>query len=445
MKPRTLLLLLALFTVLGFSSASETQAKGAARHVVLISLDGFAAYNLDDPKASLPNLRRIAREGVRADGMSVITPSVTWPDHTTLVTGVTPARHHVIANGVIEPNAQTGRLATNPRHSKLEMCKVPTVYDLAHAAGMKTAEINWPVTRDAPTLDFRFPDHPDAVRYATPSLLKELEQNGLFDAPTQASFGPAGSVRRDEIWTNAAAHLIRVHKPNLLLLHLLNTDGVQHAHGPLTNEAYTALSLADRQVGDVLAAIKDAGIEKRTAVMVTADHGFMRVTKEIRLNPWLKRTGYDGAYVIPEGGVDYVYLPPSSQKPETVAKLRQALAALEGVAAVYEPKEYAAIGFPTPEQSPQAPQLLVDAKEGYAFSNAADGEDIVTLPRATGTHGYVHTNPKMDAVFVARGAGLRTKARIGRIKNVDVAPTIASLLGLRMEGIDGKPLSDILR
>lgn len=442
MKSKAIPFLLSLFLVLAVASPREIEAKSAARHVVLITLDGFAAYNLDDPRASLPNLRRIAKEGVRAEKMTVANPSVTWPNHTTLVTGVTPARHGVIANGIIEPGA-SGRLTINPRHSKTEMCKVPTIYDLAHAAGMKTAEINWPVTRDAETLDFRFPDHPEMIRYTTPSLLTAIKDLGLLTPPSQEQFNAAGSVRRDEIWTGAATHLIRSEKPNLLLLHLLNTDGTQHAHGPFSNEAYTALALADRFVGDVVAAVKDAGLQKSTAVIITADHGFVRVTQQIQANAILKRAGPEDAYGISEGGVHYVYLPKAT--PESTARARAALRGVQGVEAVYDPSEYGALGFPTPQQSPQAPQLLVAAKDGFAFSNAFEGEDVVTSAKATGSHGYVHTQPKVDALFVATGAGLRAKSKVERLRNVDVAPTIARLLGLRMENVDGKPIVEILR
>ncbi len=441
---RTLPLLIALIALAAFAGPRELVAKSPARHVILITLDGFAAYNLDDPRAALPNLRRLAREGVRAEAMTVSNPSVTWPNHTTLVTGVTPSRHGVIANGIIEPGP-SGRLIINPRHSKAELCKVPTVYDLAHARGMKTAEVNWPVTRDAPTLDFRFPDHPEAIRYTTPSLLTAMKDLGLLSPPSQAEFSEAGSVRRDEIWTGAATHLIRTEKPNLLLLHLLNTDGTQHAHGPFSNEGYTALALADRFVGDVLAAVDDAGLRKSTTVIVTADHGFIRVTKQIQPNAILKRAGLDDAYGISEGGVHYVYLPTAAQRPEIVAKAKEALREVQGIQAIYEPSEYGPLGFPTPQQSPQAPQLLVAAKDGFAFSNAFDGDDVVTPPRATGSHGYLHTYPKMDALFVATGAGLRPKRKLGRINNLDVAPTLANLLGLRMENVDGKPLEEMLR
>src|SRR5580658_2661231 len=72
-----------------------------AEHVVIISVDGFPAYLLDDPKAPIPNVRRLAHDGVAAAGMRVVNPSVTWPNHTSLVTGVRGDKHGVLANGIL--------------------------------------------------------------------------------------------------------------------------------------------------------------------------------------------------------------------------------------------------------------------------------------------------------------------------------------------------------
>jgi predicted AlkP superfamily pyrophosphatase or phosphodiesterase len=292
--------------------------------VVLISIDGFAAYNLDDPRVPLPNIRRLAAEGVRAERMTVSTPSVTWPNHTTLVTGVPPGRHGVLANGRIEAQPD-GTYRIDPRRSKAELCRAETVYDVARAAGLKTAEVNWPVTRDAPTLDWRFPDHPSPIRYSTPALVQSLVELKLLKEPTDAAFTAIGSVARDEVWTGAATHLIRKERPNLLLLHLLYTDGVQHAYGPGTSEAHAALALADRYVGDVLQALREARIADRTTVLVTADHGFIRTTKNIAPNVRFREAGLirpatgaaaeHDAYALSEGGLALVYAKRARSEP----------------------------------------------------------------------------------------------------------------------------------
>ena len=112
--------------------------------------------------------------------MKASTPTVTWPNHTTLVTGVTPARHGVVGNNYFD--RATGKkvtLISDPVFDKDEIVKVPTVYDLAKAAGMKTTAIRWPATRNARTLDWTIPDVGTLEllrKYTTPALLAECEK-----------------------------------------------------------------------------------------------------------------------------------------------------------------------------------------------------------------------------------------------------------------------------
>src|SRR5688572_11740177 len=109
------------------------------RHVVIISVDGFAAYLLDDPKAAVPNIRKLAREGaVVAGGMTVSNPSVTWPNHASLVTGVRPEKHGVLANGVLVRGAADVPVFVDPKRDQKDLVRGPTLFDVAHAAGLTT-------------------------------------------------------------------------------------------------------------------------------------------------------------------------------------------------------------------------------------------------------------------------------------------------------------------
>src|SRR5262249_579638 len=99
------------FALLFIFAQTHVSAAGSAAHVVIISIDGLPAYLLDHAKARMPNLRRLAGEGVSSAGMHVVNPSVTWPNHTSLVTGVRPERHGVLANGMLVRGA-TGSVVT---------------------------------------------------------------------------------------------------------------------------------------------------------------------------------------------------------------------------------------------------------------------------------------------------------------------------------------------
>src|SRR5262245_35672271 len=112
----------------------------AEPHVVVISIDGLPAYLLNDPRASLPVIRGLAKVGAAApDGMRVSNPSVTWPNHTTLMTGVHPERHGVLFNGLLERAGEGKAVRVNPAKSQHELVRVPLLFDRLREAGLTSA------------------------------------------------------------------------------------------------------------------------------------------------------------------------------------------------------------------------------------------------------------------------------------------------------------------
>src|SRR5262245_50487984 len=112
---------------LGSVHAQAVPAK--ERCVVVISIDGLPAWAWDDPKLPMPTLRKLAREGILAKGMTVSNPSITWPNHTTLVTGVRPAKHGVLFNGFPVRQGERAPVKIEPGHDKSELVHAVTVYD----------------------------------------------------------------------------------------------------------------------------------------------------------------------------------------------------------------------------------------------------------------------------------------------------------------------------
>ena len=246
--------------LLTFCSFGMNVANAADSHVVVIAIDGFPAYLLSDPAAPIPTIRKLAAQGAVAEGLRVSNPSVTWPNHTTIVTGVHPAKHSVLFNGVLTRGEPGRPVAVDPKRDQKDLVAVPTVYDMLHGKGLRTAAINWPCTRNAKTLDDNFPDVPDQISHTTPRLRDELVPLGVLPDPTDAAFKSASAPARDQIWTAATTQVIRARKPHLLLLHMLICDGVHHKYGAQTLAGYTAVAMADAQVRDVLTALDEAGI-----------------------------------------------------------------------------------------------------------------------------------------------------------------------------------------
>lgn len=406
------------------------------RQVVVISIDGLPAYAFGDPNVSLPAIRRMAREGAIAEGMTTVNPAVTWPNHTSMVTGVSPARHGVLFNGLPVRGGEGKPLRVEPWRPKEELVLAPTVYDMAHAAGLTTAEVDWVAIQKAKTITWSFAERP-AVDEAVP---REMMEAGLVTEAEIRDFAKMQIVRRDEIWTDAAVHILKKHRPNLSLFHLLATDSSQHRYGARSLGGYTAMGLADARVKQ----IADAAGPGAT-IFIVSDHGFKTYDRVIHPNALLAAKGLgEDVWVIPEGGSAMVYITRPGKKAELGPRLRTELAALRGVSKVVEPSEFAAMGFPAPNE--RMADLVLLAEDRFSFDGTATGESVTDVPAGStpGAHGYVNTDPAMNAAFVASGAGIKRGVKLGAVRNLDVAPTLARLLGLEMKNIEGRVLTEIL-
>lgn len=444
-----------LFMLILAGAATTQSAERPDRHVVLISVDGFPADLLHDPSAPVSTIRRLAARGVAASGMTVSNPSVTWPNHTSLLTGVRPDMHRVLFNGVLEWKPGLP-VKVDPRKDRAELVHAPTIDEALHQAGQTVAAINWPCTRNAKSIDFDFPDVPETFEYTTPAFLQELKEAGVLSDESIAGFMRRSPAARDEVWTDAAVHVIEKHQPNLVMLHLLNVDAVHHKYGPGTWAGHTALAFADTCVGRVLGAIRRAGIADSTTVIIVADHGFQSIPKTLQPNVLLRKAGLltvEGgkvstarAHVYPEGGVGMLYLTVRERAEADRKQVLELFRDQEGIADVLTPQAFAKLGLPQPDDDRQMADLVLVAKDGYGFNRTAAGDEfVVTSTSTVGTHGFLSTNPKMNAVFVAAGAGIQRGAELREIENIDVAPTIARLLDVKFNSAVGRVLSECLR
>ena len=344
--------------------AIPTSAAAAERYVVLIMIDGLPAYLLDDPQASLPVIRGLASEGVAADaGMIVSDPSITWPNQTSLVTGCHPDRHGVLFNGLLERRGPGQLVQYFTSKSQQELVRVPLLFDVLKQAGNTSAAINWPCTRGSKSIDDNFPDVPGPLAHTTPRLKDELARKGLIER-----FKWGNDMVQDEIWTEAACHIIRDRMPRFLALHLNNVDTVHHRYGPKSPAGYAAAAANDANVGRVLDALEDAGVRDRTTVFVVADHGFAAAPKLLKPNVILRREGLlkveagrvksGRVLAVADGGIAMVYLTdPSTARSDHEAVLRLFRGA-PGISTVLEPKDYAALS-PAP-----AERQRVDGRPG---------------------------------------------------------------------------------
>jgi predicted AlkP superfamily pyrophosphatase or phosphodiesterase len=452
---------LLIIPVIHLLSATVSAAPEADRIVVMISVDGLAGYYIDDPKAEMPNIRALASDGCRASLMKASTPTVTWPNHTTLVTGDQPARHGVVGNNYFDRDSKKiVTLISDPVFDKDQIVKVPTIYDVAKADGLKTAGIRWPASRNAKTLDWTTPDCSSvkiSTTYTTPALLDECKAAGIDlyvpGATTKPDLVPE-SPDRDEVYTQTFNMILHSHRPNLALLHLVNVDYTEHLKGPQSADAYAAVKAADAQVGEVWNELKKDFPDKAT-LLIVSDHGFSPIHRAILANVMLRDAGLEevkglrevngSVYVVTQGGAAMVYILDTANRDSIIDKVRKTFTDVEGVASVVTSDHFKDYGVADPKDDPHAPDMILFAKEGYNFGDTAGGVlSFNEKPEHSGSHGHDPNLPDLHATFVAWGTGIQTGANLGEIQNIDVAPTIAKLLHIDFPNTDGKPLDAAL-
>ena len=125
------------------------------------------------------------------------------------------------------------------------------------------------------------------------------------------------------------------------------------------------------------------------------------------------------------------------EEPKVIALLKS----VEGIAEVITPDRFAALNLPQPGKDPQMFDILLTAKPGYSFSGATGGAVTAAVPQQAGSHGYLAEDPDLDAIFIASGYGVKPGAKFDGVRSIDVAPTIAKLLGVSLPNVKGKALT----
>ena len=435
-----------------FLVAVPLAAQPRADHVVLVSVDGFRPdFYVPGSSWPAPNVQQMARDGAHAEGVRGVFPSVTYPSHTTIVTGALPARHGVYYNRPFEPAGQTGHWYWHE-----SAIQVPTLWDAVRAVGRKTAAISWPVTVGAP-IDLLVPEvyslDPNVDRLlpmregSTPGLWQELEREatGRLNQRNYSS----SYITRDDTTAAIAAYVLETHQPALIALHLITTDSAQHAHGRESDRARRAVAAADRAIGAIRDAAERAGILDRTAFVITGDHGFVDLHTQIMPNVWLAEAGLHGtepdrgtwrATFHATSGAAFLHLNDRADDAATAA-VRDILAALPAsihrLFRVVERDELDAIGA-----APNAPFALTGTL-GVRFGSDASGDPV--RPTDGGTHGFFPTDfPEILTGFVGWGAGFEHSRTVHRMALTDIADLIALLLDIDFESPDGAPPLGVL-
>jgi predicted AlkP superfamily pyrophosphatase or phosphodiesterase len=430
-------------------AAAANSAFGAS--LLMISVDGLKPEYVLEAEAhglKIPFLRSLLRDGAYARGVNGVWPTVTYPSHTTLLTGVSPAEHGIYNNLEFDPK----NTYANAWFWYARQIRVPTLWQAAHEAGLSTASIGWPVSVGA-GVDFLIPEYwrvarltdvdpSDALLMAVMSRPDDLLQK------MQARLGPYmrgndPSPPGDEIKTRYALDIIKTQKPKFMTIHLSSLDEQQHKFGPFSAQANQDLEVIDDQLARLFAASR--ANDPNAIAVVVSDHGFVRITHKVNLmQPFLRAGliqsgGEWKAQPWSGAGMAAVMLhdPADSQTEAQVRDLLQTMKADpgNGIAEVLERDAIKKRGA-----FPDASFLIIMRLGYYALADATSPL-ASEIQGTSGSHGFSPDYPEMRAAFFISGPGIAHHRDLGLIDMRQIAPTVAQLLGVHLPAAAQPPLT----
>jgi predicted AlkP superfamily pyrophosphatase or phosphodiesterase len=429
-----------------FAQSASTQSS-VRQPVLLISIDGLRPADVLDAQQRglhLPNLQAFLKQGSYAHDVRGVLPTLTYPSHTTLITGVSPNVHGIGSNLTFDP--------TNKNQQGWDWyasdIRVPTLWDAAHAAGLSTANVHWPVSVGA-QVDWNLPqiwrtglpdDRKLVAALSTPGLLPSLEK----DLGPYAD-GIDESLAGDQNRTRFAIHLLETRKPQFMTAYVTALDTEQHATGPDTPTSRKTLEGIDALIGDLAAASRR--VHPDGVIAIVSDHGFAPVKQDINFYaPFIKAglvTVKDGtitdwqAAVWNDGGSAAIVL-----KDPNDAAVKTKVATL--LKQLQDDPRYEI------DHVLDHDQLVAQGGTGMAswFVLLKIGYELGVTPDAPlpapghflGMHGYDPATSEMRSTFLIEGPGIPAGKNLGSIDMRDIAPTLAKLMGASLPQAQGHAL-----
>lgn len=433
-------------------------AAALARPVLLISIDGLRPADVLEARErglNLPNLTAFVTNGSYARGVVGVLPTLTYPSHTTLITGVSPARHGIVANNTFDPM----HINDDGWYWYAEDNKAETLWDAAFRARLTTGNVHWPVSVGAAHITWNLPQiwrtgHPDDRKLlralATPGLVAEMEaarREGYADGKDETLPG-------DKLRAGFAQSLIRHHQPGFLTVYLTALDHQQHLTGPGSPEAQHTLEAIDGLVGEIVAIERQ--FHPDAVISVVSDHGFAQVDTAINLyRPFIdaglvtidaagKISGWQATPWATGGSFAIVLAHPED------AELRAKVGALlERLAANPAAHIAQVIGQPAIAAAGGNPRatFYVNLKIGAVAAPFIAAGLPLTLPSSgyKGMHGYFPAAPEMRSTFLIAGPGIAKGRDLGEVDMRAIAPTLARAMGATLPGAEKPPLPVLLQ
>lgn len=446
-------LVLAVAVWFPFGAATAAPDAVAHRPVLFITIDGLKpddVLNADRHHLSIPVLRGFLAKGAYAEQVVNVSPSLTYPNHTTLVTGVYPAEHGIANNPVFDPFGKEH----GDWYSYYAEIKAPTLWHAAHEAGLVTASLCWPVTAHASDIDYNIPEFGRKGTERNHYLMEAVSQPSGYLEQLEKSIGPyylESDVGKNDARIEAAAQILIADKhPDFLTIHFGALDHEEHEHGPDSPQALATLEKLDAMVGRLIAV--ERKVHPDAAIVIASDHGFYHWTHAVNLNVALAKAGLitlrhpanksveSWKAFAWNGGMGMVVLE-NPQDGATKAQVRDVLQKLardpaNGIDHIYESGEIAALGI-TPKAA-----FVVGFRQGYAMGGKVTGSLVTPAPEP-GNHGALTSRtirPDVHSSLFILGPDIAAGKNLGVVDMRRIAPTIAGELGVAFPSATLPPL-----
>lgn len=381
-------------------------------YLILVSIDGFRWDYMD--RYPTPNMDRIADAGSRAERLVPVFPTLTFPNHYSIATGLYPAHHGLVANDFPDP----------ARDKWYSLKNRETVEDRWFYTGEPvwvTAE-----TQGMVAASFFFVGTEAPINGVSPSHWRSYDKI------------ISGEERVDQIldWLTQA----KEHRPHLYTLYFEDVDDYSHWMGPDSAENIDAIGRVDSYLGRLLSGIDKLPHAERVNIILVSDHGqaaYLEKPEAFVLDEWVE---IDEATII-EGG-SYLFMHFDQYE------LGRARSIVESVNSRWKHgRAYTAADAPGQwhvDNNPRFPDVILMPELGYAVISTAQKAGKISI----GDHGWAPENPEMHGFFIASGPNIKPGVSPGVVNSVDVYPLMLSILGLDgPQFIDGdsSKLAGILR
>jgi len=393
------------------SGGVNSRSQQAKPYLILVSIDGFRWDYMD--RHPTPNLHRVATAGAKAERLLPVFPTLTFPNHYSIATGLYPAHHGLVANDFPNP----------ARDKWYSLRKRDTVEDPGFYAG----EPIWvsAETQGMVSAAFFFVGTEAPVKGVPPSQWRSYDKK------------IPGEERVDQVLTWLA--LAPEKRPHVYTLYFEDVDDNSHWYGPDSLENAAAIGRVDGYIGRLLDGIEKLPWADDVNIILLSDHGqgaYVENQQPYLLN---EHVDIEGARIV-EGG-SYLFLYLEREDAGRAAAIAAAVNAGWAHGHAYLPGEAPAQWHVY--ENPSFPDVILMPDAGYAVLSGMEKVGKINA----GDHGWAPEAPDMHGLFVACGPNIKTGVAPGAVRNIDVYPLMLSILGLRgPQSIDGKAanLADIL-